>query len=53
MASDAHSPEARPPNLRAAFKNLSYLAGKIRAERIVFEAPQAVLEGKELRAFFS
>ena len=53
MASDAHSPRARPPNLRAAFKNLSSLAGKIRAERIMFEAPEAVLEGKELRTLFS
>lgn len=53
MASDAHSPRARPPDLRAAFKNLSSLAGKIQAERIMFEAPQAVLEGKELQTHFS
>ena len=52
MASDAHSPRKRPPDLRAAFKNLSSLSGKISAERIMFEAPQAVLEGNELQGHF-
>ena len=53
MASDAHSPRARPPNLQAAFKNLSSLTGETRTKRIMFEAPQAVLEGKEIQKHFS
>ena len=53
MASDAHSPRARPPNLRAAFKNLSSLTGETMAKKIMFEAPQAVLEGKEIQTHFS
>ena len=47
MASDAHSPKARPPKLQTAFKRLCSIAGKSQAERIIFKAPQAVLEGKE------
>lgn len=47
MASDAHSPGARPPRLSAAFKKLSSLAGRTRAERLMFEAPEAVLEGRQ------
>ena len=49
MASDAHSPKARPPKLQTAFKRLYSIAGKSRAESILFKAPQAVLEGKEFR----
>jgi tyrosine-protein phosphatase YwqE len=48
MASDAHSPRARPPNLHAAFKKLTSLTGETRAERIMFEASMAVIEGKKL-----
>ena len=48
MASDAHSPGARPPNLHAAFKNLSSLTGETRAEKIMFEASRAVIEGKKI-----
>ena len=47
IASDAHSPQARPPKLQAAFKILYSIAGKSRAESIIFKAPQAVIEGKE------
>ncbi len=53
MASDAHSPRARPPDLHAAFENLSSLTGETMAKKIMFEAPQAVLKGKEIQTHFS
>ncbi len=53
IASDAHSPRTRPPDMRAAFKNFSSLTGETRAKKIMFEAPQAVLEGKEIQTHFS
>lgn len=46
IASDAHSPQARPPKVRAAIRKLYSIAGKSRAESIIFKAPQAVLEGR-------
>ncbi len=49
IASDAHSPKARPPKLQVAFKKLYSIVGKSRADSTVFEAPQAVLDGKEFR----
>ena len=48
IASDAHSPGARPPRLSAAFKRLSSLVGKARAERLRSGAPQAILDGIEI-----
>lgn len=50
IASDAHSPGARPPGLSQAFKKLSSLVGKARAERLMSEAPQAILDGAEFFA---
>jgi protein-tyrosine phosphatase len=44
MASDAHSPRARPPNLSKGYDKLLSLAGKTRAERIMFEFPQNVVD---------
>ena len=46
MASDAHSPGARPPRLSKAVKKLSSLAGGETAERIIFKMPQMILDGE-------
>lgn len=52
MASDAHSPKIRPPDLSTAFKKLRSLAGKKKAEMIMFEAPLALVDGRDvLRSF--
>ena len=48
VASDAHSPLGRPPRLSTAFKRLSSIIGNTRAERMMFEFPQAVLDGKNI-----
>lgn len=48
MASDAHSPKLRPPNLSAAVKKLYSLAGKEKAEKIMFEAPLALADGRDV-----
>jgi protein-tyrosine phosphatase len=48
MASDAHSTQVRPPKLQAAYKKLTSIAGKSRADSIIFQAPRAVIEGKLL-----
>ena len=47
MASDAHSPRERPPNLSTAFGKLSSLVGEARAKKMISEAPQAVLNGEK------
>ena len=47
MASDAHSPGTRPPILSRAVKKHSALTSKMEAERMVFEAPMMVIEGRE------
>ncbi|MBW2648584.1 MAG: hypothetical protein JRC53_02010 [Deltaproteobacteria bacterium] len=44
MASDAHSSGTRPPQLSKAFKKLSSMVGKNRAENIMFKTPKAILE---------
>ena len=48
MASDAHSATSRPPKLSKAYKKLSSFAGKAQAEKMVFEHPQAIIDGTEL-----
>ena len=45
MASDAHSAKRRTPRLREGYEKLSSYGGKGRAERILSEAPQAILDG--------
>jgi protein-tyrosine phosphatase len=45
MASDAHSPRARPPNLSKGYEKLLTLAGKTRADRIMSAFPQNVVDG--------
>ena len=52
MASDAHSPAGRPPILDRSVKKLSSLVGKTHAQKIIFEFPRAVLEGKKLLTHF-
>ena len=52
MATDAHSPETRPPRLFRAAERLSTLTGKTGAERILFEGPAMVIEGKEPESVF-
>jgi len=45
MASDAHSLKGRPPRLREGYEKLVSLGGKELAQRIVSEAPRAILNG--------
>lgn len=52
MATDAHSPGTRPPMLSKAVEKLSALIGKARAERMVREGPQRVIEGGKPEGFF-
>ena len=52
MASDAHSSKTRPPRLSKAVKKLSALTGKARAEKMVFEGPQRVIDGENPEWFF-
>ncbi|MBW2708085.1 MAG: tyrosine protein phosphatase [Deltaproteobacteria bacterium] len=49
VASDAHSPTERPPKLFSAIKKLTSVVGKTRAERMMFDFPQAVLDGKDIQ----
>lgn len=46
IASDAHSPDGRPPILSSAVKAAEKIAGKKEAQRMVTEYPQAILEGR-------
>ena len=48
VASDAHSPVGRPPRLSTAFERLSSIIGNTRAEKIMFESSQAVLDGRDI-----
>lgn len=47
VASDAHSPDWRPPQLSAARAHLERLLGKADAQRMLEEAPRQVLAGQE------
>jgi protein-tyrosine phosphatase len=46
IASDAHSPNGRPPILSAAVKAAAKIVGKEEAEKMVTEYPKAILEGR-------
>ncbi len=46
MASDAHSAFGRPPDFLESYKKLSSMIGKNEAEKIMFEFPQNILDGK-------
>ena len=48
IASDAHSPAARPPILSKASEKLASLIGKTRAHQIMSEHPQALIEGHRI-----
>ena len=45
MGSDAHSVSGRPPRLSEGYEKLSWLGEESTAQRILFEAPQAILDG--------
>jgi len=47
IASDAHSPDGRPPVLSAAMKAAEKIVGKEEARKMVTDYPQAVLDGKK------
>jgi protein-tyrosine phosphatase len=46
IASDAHSPDGRPPVLSAAMKAAEKIVGKEEARKMVTEYPAAVIEGR-------
>ncbi|MEA1867326.1 MAG: CpsB/CapC family capsule biosynthesis tyrosine phosphatase [Thermodesulfobacteriota bacterium] len=50
IASDAHSRDGRPPILSRAVKETAKIIGTDRAEKMVQDIPQAVIEGKEVVA---
>ncbi len=45
MASDAHSPSGRTPNLKKSFKKLASAMGKEKAEQIMVTAPKNIIGG--------
>lgn len=47
VASDAHSPRGRPPLLSPARQRLSELVGQPAAQRLLYQQPLAVLEGRD------
>ena len=49
IASDAHSRDRRPPILSRAVKEAAKITGIDRAEKMVRDIPQAVIEGREVR----
>jgi protein-tyrosine phosphatase len=46
IASDAHSPNRRPPILSAGVKAAEKIVGKEEARKMVTEYPKAVIEGR-------
>jgi protein-tyrosine phosphatase len=50
IASDAHSRDGRPPVLSRAVKETAKIIGTGRAEKMVQDIPQAVIEGREVAA---
>ena len=52
MATDAHSPETRPPRLSSAVSKLIALTDRSCAERILFEGPEMVIKGKAPEGVF-
>jgi protein-tyrosine phosphatase len=47
IASDAHSPDGRPPILSKAVRAAEKIVGKKEAQKMVTEYPQTILEGKK------
>ncbi len=47
IASDAHSPDGRPPILSAGVKAAEKIVGKKEARKMVTEYPEAVIEGRK------
>jgi len=47
IASDAHSPDRRPPILSAGVKAAEKIVGKEEARKMVTEYPKAVIEGRK------
>lgn len=48
IASDAHDPERRPPRLSAGVAEAARIVGKEKAEAMVTEIPQAILDNKQI-----
>jgi len=48
IASDAHSPDVRPPVLSRAVTQAAKIIGSDRAEKMVQDVPQAVVEGRDV-----
>ena len=48
IASDAHSRDKRPPILSRSVEGAAALIGRERAEMMVRDIPQAVVEGREI-----
>ena len=48
IASDAHDAMGRPPRLRRAVDEAAKITGKARAEAMVTEIPQAILDNEEI-----
>jgi protein-tyrosine phosphatase len=48
IASDAHNPDRRPPGLSEAVRTVARWIGTDRAEAMVTETPQRILEGREV-----
>lgn len=48
IASDAHDPEHRPPLLSRAVEAAAKITGKAKAEAMVTDIPQAILENREI-----
>jgi len=52
VASDAHSLKGRPPVLHAVFEKLTSIVGEARAEKMMLEAPRAVVDGTTVNENF-
>ena len=50
LASDSHDVSYRPPVLSEAVRAAAAIVGEEAARRMVFEVPQAILEGREVQA---
>ena len=48
IASDAHDTGARPPRLRRAVEEAAKITGRAKAEALVTDIPQAILENREI-----
>src|SRR5690606_18329008 len=48
IASDTHSPAARPPRLTPAVEHVARIVGAARAQELVEEVPRAIVEGRPI-----